>query len=227
MSYTKDIVCLANSRKYGDHCVAGKEMKEGKFGEWIRPVSSLENGELPDEAILFGKGKTPGPLDVLRIPIKRHKPHKHQTENYLIEPNGNWDRVAALDPSCLDELCDKVETLWLNGESSSWGVNDRVPTEKTKRIKSSLLLIKPSKLVFCHRYEYGAGGWKTRANFVFRRVEYSLAITDPEVEEQYRGVNTGEYPAKGKSNYLTVSLGEEYNGFSYKLVAAVIFGPKK
>ena len=36
---SKNIVVLANSRKHGGHCVAGKCVDTGK---WIRPVSRKE-----------------------------------------------------------------------------------------------------------------------------------------------------------------------------------------
>ena len=37
----KRIVCLANSRKRGGRCVAGKELlADGRAGGWIRPVSA-------------------------------------------------------------------------------------------------------------------------------------------------------------------------------------------
>ncbi|WP_404990043.1 dual OB domain-containing protein [Burkholderia cenocepacia] len=38
---TKRIICLANSRKRAEHCVAGIEvLRGGRLGGWIRPIGS-------------------------------------------------------------------------------------------------------------------------------------------------------------------------------------------
>jgi hypothetical protein len=41
----KRLVCLANSRKSGGRCIAGRELLTGNLGEWIRPVSDRKNEE--------------------------------------------------------------------------------------------------------------------------------------------------------------------------------------
>ncbi len=232
MSYTKEIVCLANSRKLSGHCIAGKQVKQDKsgaweLGGWIRPVGSPDGAELSSRDVGFEGGGIPRPLDIVRISLKRRASHKHQTENYLIDPEKYWEQVTTVDPSCLDDLCDEVDGLWETGFDSAYGKNDRVPVEKSKVIKSSLLLIKPSNVVIHHEYEFPSKAWKTRAQFLFRGNRYSLVVTDPIIEGEYRGMDAGDYPLKRSDIYMTVSLGEEYNGFCYKLVAAIIFGTKK
>lgn len=42
----KRLVCLANSRKSGGRCIAGRELLAGNVGEWIRPVSGREHEEV-------------------------------------------------------------------------------------------------------------------------------------------------------------------------------------
>ena len=43
----KTIICLANSRKKGGYCIAGKEIVNHQVTpKWIRPVSDTESGEL-------------------------------------------------------------------------------------------------------------------------------------------------------------------------------------
>lgn len=227
MSYIREIVCLANSRKFSAHCVAGKEIDQGKLMRWVRPVSSIGGGELSSEDICFMDGQIPRLLDVVRLSIKRHVSHGHQTENYLIDTSECWEYVTRIDLSRLDDLCDKVDELWINGFSSANGINDRIPVERIKMVGSSLLLIKPSSLTIHKKYEFGSRSWKIRADFRFRRTRYCMVVTDPIIEEKYKKKKEGDYPVEDRETYLTVSLGEEYKGFCYKLVAAVIPGSKK
>ena len=49
-------------------------------------------------------------------------------------------------------------------------------------------------------------------------------MTDPGIERTYLMRKQGEYPLNAKDLYLTVSMGEPFNGYCYKLVAAVIIG---
>ncbi len=50
--------------------------------------------------------------------------------------------------------------------------------------------------------------------------KYAFWVTAPEYEKQYLAKPDGNYKA-GKC-YLTISLGEPYEGFCYKLIAAII-----
>jgi len=47
-------------------------------------------------------------------------------------------------------------------------------------------------------------------------------VTDMMIEREYLMKPQGEYPQNSKNIYLTISLGEPFNGFCYKLVAAVM-----
>ena len=48
-----------------------------------------------------------------------------------------------------------------------------------------------------------------------------MTITDPVIENIFFHENVGEYPIDNRDLFLTVSIGEPYQGFCYKLVAAV------
>ena len=50
--------------------------------------------------------------------------------------------------------------------------------------------------------------------------QYRLRVTDPVYERQYLQQPDGYYPV-GEC-FLTISLGEPFQGYSYKLIAAII-----
>ncbi|RKZ74928.1 MAG: hypothetical protein DRR19_29710 [Candidatus Parabeggiatoa sp. nov. 1] len=238
MTFYKTIVCLANSRKEGGCCIAGKEIVNNQSTHnWIRPVSNSETGGLSKKAIILYSGKLPKwlsfiitlfmkrkpqprVLDVITIPLVQHQPHAYQSENYLIDTRQRWVKQQAMLATQLSPLCDSVSSLWINGYHSSNGFNDRIPLEIVKsQINTSLLLIKPNNVYILVEREFRKV--KIRAEFSFNHQQYRLAITDPKVEYTYRIKSEGEYPIQNNV-YFCISLGEPFNGYCYKLVAAII-----
>ncbi|MCY3914347.1 MAG: hypothetical protein OXG43_14035 [Chloroflexi bacterium] len=139
---TKRIVCLANSRKMGGRCVAGKELlADGRMGGWIRPVSDREHEEVSAYEQQLEGGSEPHALDVIDVPILRARPKGYQQENWLLDPTRRWSKVDRLEWSDPSEWADAVETLWTNGYSSSSGLNDRVPEDLATSLDRSLYLI--------------------------------------------------------------------------------------
>ena len=68
MSSLKKIVCLANSWKLNERCIAGIDISSGN---WVRPVcDSLypEDGRVPRSVRLISD-KEPKVLDILEIPL--------------------------------------------------------------------------------------------------------------------------------------------------------------
>lgn len=219
----KRIVCLANSRKYAGWCVAGKEVTDDQIGFWVRPVGRRENGELHTGEIVLADGNCPRPLDILQIPVADKAVHPFQSENYFVNPNIAWRKEGSYRHSELGQLCDAVDSLWMNGNSSFNGVNDRIPFETAQsEIESSLLLIEPESFVITVTWEMNKKT-KVRGKFVYKDERYWLAVTDPQVEEKYADVGIGEYLIPGNI-FLTISIGEPYHGYCYKLIAGVLSG---
>jgi hypothetical protein len=224
MTFYKTIVCLANSRKEGGRCVAGKEIVNNQLTHnWIRPVSSKELGELSEIETLLKDGKSPKLLDVITIPFLQPKSHVYQTENYLIDNHRRWVKRPPLPPILLPTLCDSVQSLWVNDYHSTKGKNDKIPFKMvTDTIRNSLLLIKPDSLtikVSSAKYDVKT---KVRAHFIFNNQEYDFAITDFKVELAYEIKDDGDYLIF-EEVYLCISLGEPFYDFCYKLVASIIF----
>jgi hypothetical protein len=90
-----------------------------------------------------------------------------------------------------------------------------------KRLTSSLLFIRPEKV--CITVDEGQNLLKrVRSRFTFVGEEYWFPVTDPLIENRYVDENVGEYPIDRKDLYFTVSIGEPYEGYCYKLVAGII-----
>lgn len=224
MTYTKVILCLANSRKTSGRCLAGKEFGEGKIGNWIRPVSAREKGELSEEDRRFENGKDPTLLDIVEIPMTEPKPHGYQTENHLIDDQYYWINKGRATLDQARKALDKIEgPLWDNCSSSYNGLHDRVAEEAASKLRDSLKLIEVKDLVIEVAVEgenFGSGKRKVRGHFSLNGHEYKLVITDPVVERRYFEGENGTF--KIGNAVLCISLGEAFGGFAYKLIAAVI-----
>lgn len=126
----KTIVCLASSRKLSKRCVAGKEIVNNQLTHnWIRPVSRHHMGELSETEIVLKNGKGPKILDIVTIALIQHQSHPYQTENYLIDHHQAWRKQSSLSAALLPHMCDKVESIWINGYHSFHGKNDKMPLE--------------------------------------------------------------------------------------------------
>src|SRR5260221_11079744 len=96
MNYRKNIVCLASSKKPGGRCVAGKEVVEGGYGKWIRPVSGRPTAEISLDERQDEDGRDPEILDIIDIPMIAAVPRVHQTENHMIDAEYYWTKVGTL-----------------------------------------------------------------------------------------------------------------------------------
>lgn len=223
---TKRIVCLANSRKLQGRCIAGRELVSGRPAAWIRPVSDREHEEVSEYERQYQDGSDPRVLDIMDVPLLEPRPKGYQQENWLLDPNEYWVRVGRMSWDELDHLADKSGPLWLNGYHTSNGQNDRIPLDQAATLRSSLMLVRADAIrlrVFKPGEAFGNPKRRVQAQFSFGGNEYALWVTDPIIEREYLARDDGNY-ALGES-YLTISLGEPFDGHCYKLVAAVIPRP--
>jgi hypothetical protein len=223
MGVMKRIVCLANSRKMQGRCVAGKELINGNPGAWIRPVSARPSEEVAEEERRYENGQDPRVLDVIDIPLLEPRPKDYQQENWLLDPQSYWVKIGEIDWRDLPRYLDAARTLWINDISSYNGQNDRIPLEQAQTLRSSLKLIHVNDLqlrVFKPGEAFGNPKRRVQGHFSWDGTSYRLWVTDPIVERNYLAMEDGEYLV-GEA-YLTISLGEPYEGYSYKLIATVI-----
>ena len=223
---SKTFVVLAASRKYGGYCIAGKEWADGRIGPWVRPVSRQPSGELAPENIRMNNNELPCLMDIVEVETRGTARHAYQKENFFAAENQTWVWQWKLPDVALAKLLDQPDSLWLEGFSSTNGLNDRIPEEiAVKSDLPSLYLIRPDDFtVLVTDDPYGRK--KVNARFTYRGTTYLLSVTDMMIERDYLMKPQDEYPLSNKNTYLTISLGESFKGFCYKLVAAVMMQSK-
>lgn len=223
MAVVKRIVCLANSRKLSGRCVAGKELLGSKPIGWIRPVSTREHEEVSEYERQYQDGSDPRVLDIMDVPLLAARPTGYQQENWLLDPEHYWVKVGRRGWNELSQLADPVAPLWVNGQSTYNGLNDKIPLAMAGGLTSSLRLIHVDRLalsVFKPGEAFGNPKRRVQGRFQHDGVEYRLWVTDPAYERTHLAKPDGDYEI-GES-FLTLSLGEAFNDACYKLIAAVI-----
>jgi hypothetical protein len=108
-----------------------------------------------------------------------------------------------------------VESLLL------FGNRDRaVPVENLAQLDHSLMLIKPEN-PRAYQTTNVRGESQIRAVFIFNGYAYDLPITDIDFEDRFR--NNSTLLDSCTHIYFTISLGVEFRGRHYKLIAGVVY----
>ena len=180
MSDLKRIVCLANSRKLSGRCIAGREWIEGQgAGPWVRPVSARENQEVSEYERQYEDGSDPRVLDIIDIPVLEPQPQDYQTENWLLDPGFYWEKAGGFPRRDLPELVDPIAPLWIDGQSTYHGRNDRIWLESADSVSGSLRLIHVDGLnleVFKPGEAFGNSKRRVQGQFTHRGTEYTLTL---------------------------------------------------
>lgn len=200
----KTLVIFANSVKHHQHCVAGKDILTK---EWIRLVGDKNGCELKDEQTKYQNkyGKyLVKPLQKMNIEFLQKAPLKQQPENHIIS-NKIWEQNYNIEREEIEGFLDNPSNLWLDGISKNDRVNYQLIQNNEIKITQSLYLIKTNDLKVDKQ--------NRRATFSLNDTSYDLAITDPKIQD---------FDNSKKPYYLVISLGEEFKGSCYKLVASIL-----
>lgn len=224
-NFVERIVCLANSRKTSGRCVAGKRTADKS---WCRPVSARPSHEISEVDRRYPDGKTAGLLDVIEIPCIETQSNGFQHENVLIDDRYYWQKKGQASWDEIHALVDHDASLWENGFSAYFNLNNRVPKERIDQKAGSLRLIELDEIVLHAEPkapDFGNMKLIVRASFMYKGQEYKLDLTDPYFEQACLEKGAGNY--RLSSVIACISLGEPHtnkNGetFAYKLVASII-----
>lgn len=205
----REIVVLANSIKHGNSCVAGKCTSTG---EWIRPVSNDMGAEISvaqTKKINRRDNDSEWGLKVLnkiKVDLSHHAPLNHQTENYVINQT-RWTDEYFIRRNQVEDYLDTPENLWGEGDKVSHHeiINKQV-------IRNSLYLVEVDKLELLK-----VQNDKRRGKFFYGGIDYNLAVTGREFDDYFETNST-----LLRNVIICVSLGENYEGYCYKLVASII-----
>ena len=216
----KHFICLANSYKHGGRCIAGIEVVPQADGSltivrhddgrprWIRPVSMSANGEIPnhlaDSFKIFSLVKL---YDVEPCPDKAHTEDVHCSRMEICP----FDLLPT--KTFLNQLLDTQHKaiFYYRGKA--------IPATIIDRLDYSLMLIQPENVsAYCDEEKENS---KYRMKFTYSGSNYDFPITDPVFLEQFKK-NSEKYDDLN-GVYLVLSLGLEFEGFHFKLVATVVF----
>jgi hypothetical protein len=222
--YSKTILCLANSRRPGGTCFAGKEFTAGSAGVWLRPVDSANSGAISVANRTYPDGSHADLLDIASVPLSRPNPHLHHKEDHEIAAGSRWTKTGRASWDDVVRATDNVAGhLWNHGDSSYHGINDKVSEASAAALAGSLYLINPANLELVVALEsvfQGQSVRKVRASFHYNGSPYNFVVTDEPVEMNYLAKGDGRY--KIDNARLCISLAEILHGSATKLVAAVI-----
>jgi len=217
----KRIICLANSWKLEERCIAGIVIDSGK---WIRPVcDSLypEDGRVPRPIRLIG-GREPELLDILEIPLAdTGNDFGFECENLSIL-TGRWQCLGKVKPTDLLKYCSSFPYILHN----SWKyVNPSYLQSLPFHQRRTLQLVQVVSFSVERRTNSkGNSEWRGTIQASNGQRLVGAKITDPVFVNK---LETGHQP---KNNCLiTVSLGipwapPEWDGEDpcWKLIAGVI-----
>jgi hypothetical protein len=221
------IVCLANSYKHDNRCVAGISLISKK---WVRLVGVDVPGCLTRHQTCYADGREARVLDVFEAELGDECGSNYHPEDVIVMER-KWNLLrrfeASMDARFLLACSNKRPTLM---KSYSDRLFQRGANPSS--LENSLELIHPEDLWWWIREDRGKR--KSRALFRVgggRRARYDLAVTDPQWLARMHSLSPGIYPhadffeGKIPTTFLTISLSEPFEGFHYKLVAGVIVFP--
>lgn len=222
------IVCLANSYKHDNRCVAGISLVTAT---WVRLIGRNVPGCLTRSEARCLRRKEISLLDAFEVELEANCATNYHPEDALIAGTP-WRWIRRFDEPADFEFLKRA----VNSEPVVLqGYCDRIDVKKFQETAArvSLSLIEPDDLWWWIREE--SGKRKYRANFRLGhegRIRYDLPVTDPAWLDQLNLLPAGIHPHallcanRRTRTFLTASLSEPFEGFHYKLIAGVIVVPE-
>lgn len=206
--YSRKIVILANSRKHSGSCIAGIDLKSGK---WVRPINNPIRKRSDPTAFkdadfikLCGDSFGPQLLDCYSIKFSKRIPSINQPENELIERE-EWRFSQRLPLKYLENLISPDPCEWMYNPKSI----SKIEMESNP-VSSSLTLLHLNEADNEPKVYYTeANGYpQTRLEFTYEDVAFNLSLTDYTYPILRRDHSDEEML---EDFYVTVGIGELYS----------------
>lgn len=234
------IVILANSTKRNHRCVAGKVISWDAalwhVGGWIRPIDRSEKeGAVSFSVMRCEDGSFPDVLDIVDVPLIGPANDPNHPEDWELDTQFRWKRVAKFPATGLGLLADTAPVLWSDPRHDRKVASGYVSSMSNP---ASLCFMRPPLGWEFVKFRDTAwsGGMPTertrmRSRLLFKIHDrpHAFDINDPHFDMRYgrdlvvpeygRVVVTVPHPAK---IYCCLSLTPAFNGWHYKVLAAVI-----
>ena len=212
----KYFLCLANSYKHDNRCLAGVEVSaegklltnEWKHVNWFRPINRYTDaGAIPNEEAsgieLF---------DIVKVNNIVPCPDGAQQENYYYD---SLEKIGHVAPN--EMLLKKIS--YTNRKVLFGNPQQSISHEYYERLDYSILMIE-AKNVQCYLKDRINKQPQPRICFEYKQHKYDLPVTDPDfrhvIERDLVQANSADH------YFLTLSLSAECEGWHFKLVAGVI-----
>ena len=143
-------------------------------------------------------------LQKVEIKFLQHAPLPNQPENYIVSDTV-WQQKFKIEKHQILNYLDEPEALW--GDENR--IDYSLIQNKIVSIKQSLFLVKVDNLNLYIEEN------KRKASFLYKNRSYDLPVTDANFD------NLLEENSQNLEGILCVSLGENFHGHCYKIVATI------
>lgn len=223
MSSLKKIICLANSWKKGERCIAGIDLDTGK---WVRPVCDdlyPQDGRIP-QSIRLINSKEPNLLDILEIPLANTGNNFGFESENLSVLAGQWKCSAQARTEDLPKYCHNSTSILHNGRKYVYPSDlQRLPFAERRTLQ--LVHVESFSAEESINSE-GKPEWRGSIHSVNGHTLKGAKITDPVFVKK---LNAGYQALTINNCFVTVSLSlpwahENWEGEApcWKLIAGVI-----
>lgn len=213
----KEFVLLTKSKKHAAYCVAGVDLTTNA---WIRIVTP-HGGAIDKKDAFYDNGTEVEILDVIEVECIGADNIPFQPENYMIKPKAKWIRKGREDKELLHEKAANDARI---REKVFYDTNHYIPCDSLHTLEYnelySLMIIKIHNPYLILNRDNNDDIPTGKLTFHFKGERYNyFRITDTDFlraweNQDHMGPMNGDY-------YIVISLGEEYNGCHYKLIAKV------